>query len=1068
MCIKMRKILGFVCVCLLMGILSTNLTCSNAFAATENASGFIAFYSQTKGATWNKSKGIYDLGYWDKEMAKRGIYINKNGGHPGIVNDGCNLLSYVHIVQYLTNKCSSIDTQLDLLEVWARLTDRPDLGDATYDNYMINHYGNQGIARYDLKRLTSFSAFQVFFDNGGAAHINIPGHFFIVIGAIEKDGKQYLLAVDSSYDSTIRRLKSHTAYQVGSFSKIVCPDGTYPSDTGTAKQYWIEYNDFKSSGCTVRHAYTSSARVGGIKVEAISISTPEGAANADLEYIGYNDSNTHVVLHAYTAPIEAQNPEIEWSISNPNVLRKDSSQLYDGGLTVGHFTIIGVGKTNVTAAAKDGSGVSQTILFGYSIAKLSMPTSNVSLSVGDTWQACPVMEPSFAKNSDLIWTSSNSQIAKVDENGKVTAVASGSATITAWPKYSKEMNELDPVTCTINVANAPILAFNSINYPDPYKISTSGYIWGDNSGTITSRDGLASVTFNIYDTNGNRVANYTNTQNVKTLTMKSITEKIKMSALKVAGLSEFEIIATDVNGHVLEASLKFTASTSQSTKTGSFSRTYTSPTLLTSKSYENSDYYLYRSSYTWEQARQYAQALGGYLATVNDAGENAAILEMLTTKQINYAYIGGYYNGTEYVWVTGENMDYKNWVPGQPDHSASRENYMEMFGAKMSSEVQIGQWNDIENASYPRNYFVVEIPKYESFGDCGENATWSFGNNKLTISGNGAMYDYDSFRDTPWTGYREDIYEIDIKNGITSIGHNAFDEFVNMQSAVIIPDSVTSIGNYAFSSCEVRIPNSVVQIGLISEVGCYFVVDKNNPNYSSLDGTLYNKNKTELIKCNPWASDITIPNSVTSICDSAFAYCNNLTSITIPNTVAAIQDYTFESCYSLTTVTIPNSVKSIGNGAFWFCPHLREIVIPSSVESIGWDAFYHYPGFVIHCYDGSAAHTYAVQNGFDYVLFDTPLNNADFILPPGIRSIKAEAFYGLAAKRVKLSENITSIGSKAFAYSPNMVGIYIPSGCTSIASDAFIGIPGLTIFSQGGSYAEQYAYNNGFMFVNVD
>ena len=87
-------------------------------------------------------------------------------------------------------------------------------------------------------------------------------------------------------------------------------------------------------------------------------------------------------------------------------------------------------------------------------------------------------------------------------------------------------------------------------------------------------------------------------------------------------------------------------------------------------------------------------------------------------------------------------------------------------------------------------------------------------------------------------------------------------------------------------------------------------------------------------------ANITIPNRVTSIGNSAFSGCSSLTSITIPNRVTSIRDGTFSGCSSLTSITIPNSVTNIGNYAFNGCSGLASIEIPDSVTSIGYDAFY--------------------------------------------------------------------------------------------------------------------------------
>ena len=135
----------------------------------------------------------------------------------------------------------------------------------------------------------------------------------------------------------------------------------------------------------------------------------------------------------------------------------------------------------------------------------------------------------------------------------------------------------------------------------------------------------------------------------------------------------------------------------------------------------------------------------------------------------------------------------------------------------------------------------------------------------------------------------------------------------NIESYVI-PSSVTSIGDSAFSCCrslsEIVIPSSVTSIG---------------------DGAFYGCNSL---------SEIVIPSSVTSIGDGAFYGCNSLSEIVIPSSVTSIGDSAFSSCNSLSEIVIPSSVTSIGDSAFSSCDSLSEIVIPSSVASIGKGAFY--------------------------------------------------------------------------------------------------------------------------------
>ena len=144
----------------------------------------------------------------------------------------------------------------------------------------------------------------------------------------------------------------------------------------------------------------------------------------------------------------------------------------------------------------------------------------------------------------------------------------------------------------------------------------------------------------------------------------------------------------------------------------------------------------------------------------------------------------------------------------------------------------------------------------------------------------------------------EEIFNLVIPDDITSIGDYAFYECSGLTS-VVIPNSVTSIGDWAFINCSgltsVTIPNSVTSIGYCA--------------FSYCSGL----------------TSVTIPNSVTSIGNCAFSGCSGLTSVVIPNSVTSIGDWAFSGCSGLTSVTIPNSVTSIGNHAFYDCSGLKSL-----------------------------------------------------------------------------------------------------------------------------------------------
>ena len=368
----------------------------------------------------------------------------------------------------------------------------------------------------------------------------------------------------------------------------------------------------------------------------------------------------------------------------------------------------------------------------------------------------------------------------------------------------------------------------------------------------------------------------------------------------------------------------------------------------------------------------------------------------------------------------------------------------------------------------------------------GESVEDSNGNTNIVVAINGEST-YNDFR-----------YRLEDDDTVTILGYFGSDE------SITIPDEihgfpVKEISNEGFDNCET-----------LENIN----VSDNNKACCSVDGVLFNKDKTKLIcypdkkagakysipdsvvtigKCafagNKSIESIEIPDSVQEICDRAFlsctklkdinipdsvvliedgdgagifSYCTSLTNITIPNSITTIPWYTFSGCTGLTDVTIPNSVNTIGCGAFSGCTGLKNITIPDSVTEIESNAF-------------------ADCSGLESIN-----------IPDGVTSLDNSVFDGCTAlKGIKIPDNVTLIGNYTFANCKSLTSIVIPNSVEKIASGAFSNcdnlkdvtvlnsaaeivdrafgdVQDLTIYGYVGSTAETYAKENNIPFVDIN
>ncbi|MBP5366455.1 MAG: leucine-rich repeat protein [Bacteroidales bacterium] len=287
--------------------------------------------------------------------------------------------------------------------------------------------------------------------------------------------------------------------------------------------------------------------------------------------------------------------------------------------------------------------------------------------------------------------------------------------------------------------------------------------------------------------------------------------------------------------------------------------------------------------------------------------------------------------------------------------------------------------------------------------------------------------------------------------------------------------TVTTIGEYAFRDCSgltsVSIPNSVISIGKMAFRKCSNVTEINvgsaNSKYTSKNGVLFNKDMTTLI-CYPAgkSGSYTIPNTVTSIGEYAFYYCDGLTSISIPNSITTIGDGAFSGCSSLQyneydnalylgnngnqylllvyaksdnikTCEINSDCKFIHSNAFYDCSSLTSITIPNSVTNIDESAFWGCSSLKYNEYD-NALYLGNTDNPYLFLFKakDTDITSVE--INNNCKFIEYSAFSECRSlASVTIGNSVTTIGNRAFVFCSSLTSITIPNSVTNIGDWSF-------------------------------
>ncbi len=330
-------------------------------------------------------------------------------------------------------------------------------------------------------------------------------------------------------------------------------------------------------------------------------------------------------------------------------------------------------------------------------------------------------------------------------------------------------------------------------------------------------------------------------------------------------------------------------------------------------------------------------------------------------------------------------------------------------------------------------------------------------------------------------------------------------DYDKISSHVVIPETadgcpVIGIDGSAFFHCEVleslTIPKGVKDLDVGTFVECpnlrEIIVDKDNTDYTSVDGALLSKDCTELICVPNISGTYIVPDTVEYIENSALYNCSKMNRLEIPESVTEIGDVSFECCTNLEYInvsidnksytsidgvlfnkactelvrfpanrqgayTVPTGVESIGDDAFSNCTKLTDITLPDSVTKLGWGAFY-------NC---ASLKSMVIPEGvtdIDIMVFSDCTSLESVTIPDGVTHLGKAAFFGCSSlKEIDLPESLESIFSEVFSKCESLESVTIPYSLEKISWGSFSGCTSLENFYVD-DYNNKFAAKDGVLF----
>ncbi len=356
-------------------------------------------------------------------------------------------------------------------------------------------------------------------------------------------------------------------------------------------------------------------------------------------------------------------------------------------------------------------------------------------------------------------------------------------------------------------------------------------------------------------------------------------------------------------------------------------------------------------------------------------------------------------------------------------------------------------------------------------GKCGPSLYWNFDSSKgvLTISGEGPMYDYAHFSNTvdaaPYSVDRAKIKRVIIEEGCTKIGSHAFSGLTYLTLVEFPEESLKEIGAYAFNYCEsltrIIVPDSVTSLGEYVFTTC-----------RKLKMVRFGTGITEIPAGACFRASELIDVFFTENCkyigSSAFYECKKLESVDI-SSVETIDSNCFFSCISLKSIRFGENIDVIGTNSFYSCSSLSEVIFDGTPSSIPSSFCYGSPWYNSH-----EEGMYTICDG-TILMCRVPYKASEIVIPDGVKLIADSAFANNSSiTKVTFPESLEVIGAMAFSRADSLKAVTVPDSVKEIRKNALgyktEGTSGVTvdpdyvITGRGKGAAYVYAVQNGLSY----